>query len=103
MYFDLKGTSDKVKLIMTRDSEQGQSPEAFERGIQNYANWQEMVEQLVAMRGRKGITQREMAKRLGITQPAVAQFELSSANPTMTSLMRYVNALDAQIKFTVLA
>ena len=47
------------------------------------------------------ISQREMAKRSGVSQPAVAQFEMSSANPTISTLIRYANKLGAELEWSL--
>jgi transcriptional regulator with XRE-family HTH domain len=40
-----------------------------------------------------GITQAELAERLGLSQPAVAALERAGANPTVRTLERALNAL----------
>jgi transcriptional regulator with XRE-family HTH domain len=52
-------------------------------------------------RRRAGLTQAQLAERLGTSQAAVARLERSGANPTVSTLLRAVNAagyhLDAQL------
>jgi transcriptional regulator with XRE-family HTH domain len=52
-------------------------------------------------RRRAGLTQQELAERLGTTQAAVARLERPGANPTISTLQRAVNAagqhLDARL------
>jgi transcriptional regulator with XRE-family HTH domain len=47
---------------------------------------------LRAARRRAGLTQAEVARRLGSTQSAVAQLERSDANPTIRTLRRALRA-----------
>jgi transcriptional regulator with XRE-family HTH domain len=49
-------------------------------------------------RERAGLTQRELAIRLGVTQQAVAQAEQWSANPTVAFLRRWVAACGADVR-----
>jgi transcriptional regulator with XRE-family HTH domain len=58
-----------------------------------------LMESLKAIRKRRGITQAEVARRMGVSQPAVAAFEHYDANPRMASIRRYALAIGAE--FTV--
>jgi transcriptional regulator with XRE-family HTH domain len=52
--------------------------------------------QLRAARVAAGVTQAELAKRLGVNQTAVSRIETDPArNHTVQTLMRYLEALDA--------
>jgi transcriptional regulator with XRE-family HTH domain len=42
-----------------------------------------------------------MARRMGVSQPAVAQFELSSSNPTLSTIVRYANKLGVELQLSV--
>ena len=84
---------------MTNESQQAQSDQAFTLGVRNFTNWDGFMDQLVQLRKAQGVSQREMAKRLQISQPAVAQFELSSANPTIFTIIRYANAIGVEVRF----
>jgi uncharacterized protein len=52
-------------------------------------------------RRRAGLTQAQLAERLGISQAAVARLERPGANPTVSTLLRAVSAaghhIDAQV------
>ena len=69
----------------------------FELGVRNFAAWQDLMDQLVTAREKQGLSQKEMGERMGISQSAVAQFELSSANPTISSIVRYANELGIEL------
>lgn len=57
--------------------------------------------QKALIRGRvdAGITQREMAKRLGVKQPALARWEAGENMPTLDTLFRIAKVL--QLDFSV--
>ena len=86
---------------MSESQQTNSSSPAFELGVKNNANWQDLMDALVQKRIELGISQREMAKRLGVSQPAVAQFELSSANPTISTLIRYANKLGVELEWSL--
>jgi transcriptional regulator with XRE-family HTH domain len=47
-----------------------------------------------------GLSQKELADRMGITQPAISQFESFNANPRIMTLLAYAHALDASLDFS---
>lgn len=60
--------------------------------------WQErLVESLVELREHHGLSQAEVASRMGVTQPTVSAFERYDANPTLSTLRRYALAVGARL------
>ncbi|MGH9107823.1 MAG: helix-turn-helix domain-containing protein [Acidimicrobiales bacterium] len=55
---------------------------------------------LTALREQAGLTQRELAKRLGVSQPRVATIERSH-NATIDVLSQYVHALGGSLETNV--
>src|SRR5207248_3970327 len=51
------------------------------------------------MRQDLGLTQAELAKLAGVSQPAIAQLESPDSNPTIDTLNRVASAMGAQIDF----
>src|SRR5438874_6963455 len=51
------------------------------------------------MRDDLGLTQAELAKLAGVSQPAIAQLESPDSNPTIDTLNRAARAMGAQIDF----
>lgn len=56
---------------------------------------------LIEARLQKGITQRELAKRLGTKQSAISRLESGTYNPSLSFLYKVADALDAQLKVSV--
>jgi transcriptional regulator with XRE-family HTH domain len=54
---------------------------------------------VVRYRGDHGLSQRDLAERLGMKQPQVARLELGEVNPSMETLMRVSAQLG--IEFTI--
>ena len=92
-----------MKLIVRCKSERVQvsDHEDVELGVRKYSEYQDLMEKLVSRREELVISQREMARRMGISQPAVAQFELSSSNPTLSTIVRYANKLGVMLQLSV--
>lgn len=55
---------------------------------------------LTALREQAGLSQRELAKRLGVSQPRIAAIE-RSRNITIDVLEQYVDALGGRLEITV--
>ena len=55
---------------------------------------------LTALREEAGLSQRELAKRIGVSQPRVAAIERSK-NVTIDVLEQYVNAIGGQLEVSV--
>jgi transcriptional regulator with XRE-family HTH domain len=55
---------------------------------------------LTALRERAGLSQRELAQRLGVSQPRIAAIE-RSRNVTVDVLEQYVTAVGGQLEITV--
>lgn len=54
----------------------------------------ELGEQVRAMREERGWSQRELAQRTGMTQPAIARFEAGGTTPTLPILERIAIAFE---------
>jgi len=86
---------DKV-LLMKKLS----SPEA-QLAYENYGSWLDFHRAIVQERLSLGLTQRALGKRLGISQPAVAQFEKATYTPTVDSILAYAQALGIRVNFGI--
>ena len=70
-------------------------------GNHNQGNWMDFHFALIELRIEKGITQAEMARKLGISQPAVSQFEKLTSTPNLGTVFAYAMALGAKINFSI--
>ena len=52
-------------------------------------------------RRRSGLTQRELAERIGTSQPAVASLERGDGNPTIDTLARYARAAGVVLRLAL--
>jgi transcriptional regulator with XRE-family HTH domain len=58
---------------------------------------QSLVDDLVARRHALGLSQTEVAARMGTSQPAVARLESGGVDARMSTLQRYADAVDVQL------
>ena len=62
----------------------------------------ELMQSLIALRKKKGLSQEIVGERMGISQPGVAAFEAMDSNPTLSSVRRYAHAIGARITHHVI-
>ncbi|MFO0125126.1 MAG: helix-turn-helix domain-containing protein [Betaproteobacteria bacterium] len=58
----------------------------------------DMARELIAARGRAGLTQGEVAQRMGTTQSAVARLESGKRMPSLRTVQRYASAIGARAR-----
>ena len=57
------------------------------------------VDALVKLRRAMGLTQTEVANRMGVKQPTVSGFENEGSDPRLSTIQRYARALEATATF----
>jgi predicted transcriptional regulator len=56
----------------------------------------DVARELIAARGRAGLTQGEVAQRMGTTQSVVARLESGKRMPSLRTVQRYASAIGAR-------
>ena len=62
-----------------------------------------VIEELIAQRLKQGISQGELAEKIGTRQSAISRFESGSYNPTVQFLYKIADALNVNLVFKVSA
>lgn len=62
---------------------------------------EEVIDALVALRRSCGLTQAEVAERMGVKQPTVSGFENEGSDPRVSTLQRYARAVAAELKMAL--
>ena len=57
----------------------------------------ELAEKVRALREAEGLSQSELARRIGSTQPAIARLEAGGVAPSIDTLQRIANALGLEL------
>jgi len=57
----------------------------------------QMISEIIEARKRKGLTQEDLAKKIGTKQSAIARIESGNANPTVDFLEKVASALDSNL------
>lgn len=73
-----------------------------ERAEQLVESHAKLMEELLRLRKKNGISQELVGERMGVSQPAVAAFESHDSNPTLGTIRRYALAVGARIEHKVI-
>jgi transcriptional regulator with XRE-family HTH domain len=60
-----------------------------------------LASQLIGARSRAGLTQAEVAERMGTSQSTVARLESGTATPSLSTLKRFAHAAGARVRITL--
>ena len=63
----------------------------------------ELGEQVRNLRESRGWSQRDLSRRTGMTQPAIARFEAGGTTPTIPVLQRLARAFDGSLNVEIVA
>lgn len=61
----------------------------------------ELIDQLAALRRTRGLSQTEVAARMGTSQSALARLEAGQTDVRVSTLARYAAAMDADLGFAL--
>lgn len=61
-----------------------------------------VIEMIIRKRIEKGLSQKELAKKIGTKQSAISRLESGTYNPTISFLQKVSEALNTRLKFSLL-
>lgn len=61
----------------------------------------ELIGRLVELRRAKGLSQTEVADRMGTSQPALARLESGRSDARLSTIARYARAVEADVGYLV--
>ncbi|MHA1251769.1 MAG: helix-turn-helix domain-containing protein [Candidatus Helarchaeota archaeon] len=61
----------------------------------------DLIKMIIRKRIEKGLTQKELARKIGTKQSAVSRLESGTYNPTISFLEKVAEALDARLKISL--
>ena len=68
----------------------------------DYDIFQEIAENLIAVRMEENLTQGELARRCGISQANISKFETGSSHPSIATLKKIADGLGRRLNITFL-
>ena len=92
----------KSELREWIDQQYAKDP-GLRRRVNELMSQMEIEQGLVALRQDRGISQKTLAKLVGVSQPAIAKLESGQAkNIELRTLARYVGALGGRLKIEII-
>lgn len=85
-----------TRPVTDLDGELRKDPE-YETALQELMPYEEIARQLLAFRIEHGLSQAELARRCGVSQPPIARLERGEHEPRLATLRRVAHALDADL------
>jgi len=82
-------------------AEELQADPAFRAEWQRLAPARELAATLIRYRAKHGLSQRALARRLGISQPRVVKLESGEHNPAVDTIIKVVGKLDVEFALDV--
>ncbi|GEM_PF-2008382 len=73
----------------------------IESVLESFRHHRRLFEQLARAREEAGLTQAEVAKRMGVPRSAVERLELGGGDPHFSTIERYVSALGKKIEWQI--
>ena len=70
---------------------------AFEAALEELEPYEQIARRLVSFRIEHGLSQAELGRRCGVSQPAIARLESGEHEPRLATLRRVAHALDAEL------
>lgn len=70
---------------------------AYQAAYEASAVEYQLARKLIDVRSKSGLSQQELAKRMGTTQSVVARMESGHALPSMRSLVRFAEATQCEL------
>lgn len=61
----------------------------------------ELIQMIIRQRIKSGLTQKELAQKIGTKQSAISRLESGASNPTISVLRRVAEALDARMEILI--
>jgi DNA-binding XRE family transcriptional regulator len=85
-----------LRVLPRVDRELRNDP-VYEAALQELSPYEGIARQLIAVRIEHGLSQAELARRSGVSQPAIARLERGEHEPRLATLRRVAHALDADL------
>jgi DNA-binding XRE family transcriptional regulator len=98
----LAAVGDTVSApLFTAFKEEALESEEAREAYQDAVWVHEVIKRCRELREEAGLTQRQIAERIGVSQSMISEFENEISNPRILTIARYARAVGAQFIFNV--
>ena len=94
--YEQGATTMPTKTLTELDRKLRKDP-AYGAALEELSPYEAIARQLLAFRIAHGLSQTELARRCGVSQPAIARLERGEHEPRLATLRRVAHALDADL------
>jgi DNA-binding XRE family transcriptional regulator len=91
-----RGPQVRTRPLGELKNELNEDPE-FRAAMAELEPWEQITRALIRYRIERDLTQTELAKLAGISQPAVARLEAAEHEPRLSTLRKVVHALGGEL------
>ncbi len=91
---DAEADRERIDHLLGSDRDAGE-PSRVDEAARHVAR--RLLESLIEARSRAGLSQAEVARRMGVPQPAIVRLEAGTHSPTLTTLSRYASAIGVDL------
>lgn len=95
--FDSSAFEDEFAPYLEQATENPEVRAAYEDGLETH----KILDSLVALRRALRLTQTAVARRMGVKQPAVSEFENEASDPRLSTIQRYARAVEGRIRIVL--
>jgi transcriptional regulator with XRE-family HTH domain len=81
--------------------EQAKQDPEFRAAYEDAQERHNLLDQLVALRRSRRLSQTAVAARMGVRQPTVSGFETEDSDPRLSTLQRYARAVEARLRLVL--
>jgi transcriptional regulator with XRE-family HTH domain len=90
-----------VRISVKKVAQRWMEEPGFKEGYDALYDELSLASQLIEARARSGLTQAQVADRMGTSQSAVARLESGTARPSLSTLKRFAQATGARVRITL--
>ncbi len=90
MAFKKVNCKEELENVIKEDSKMMDYVNEFNREY-------ELIQKLVSFRKEAGLTQKDVAKKSGLTQQMISRIEKYDNSPTLSNFMKYVEAIGVDL------
>ena len=94
---EVENDRERIEAVL-RTVREGEAPQSAVVAEAATRQAELVLRSLIQARERAGISQAEVARRMGIQQPAIVRLEAGTHSPTLSTLARYASAVGVQLE-----